>query len=84
MSRTAFDLTLARAEGALIRTLGLVERRGWRVVEARFTPEPQGRDRLRLELEARRAGAEPAVLARQLARLIDVEAITAAPEGFRP
>lgn len=63
-------LTLKKADGALLRVLGLVARRGFDVVrlEARAT---EAGDRYEVDLTV--SGARPIdVLSRQLAKLFDV------------
>ncbi|MBB5209280.1 ACT domain-containing protein [Chiayiivirga flava] len=63
-------LTLAPAEGALVRVLGLIERRGFRLGAIRSEPSPRGLD-VFLQLPADRPGD---VLLRQVQRLHDVRA----------
>ena len=71
-------ITYADAEGALVRILGLVERRGYRLlgVEAR-TVESDGT--LTLEISPRDPGRRLDVLAAQLRRLHDVTDATPFP-----
>lgn len=64
------SLTLAPAEGALVRVLGLIERRGFRLGAVRSEPSPRGLD-VFLQLPADRPGD---VLLRQVQRLHDVRA----------
>ena len=64
------SLTLAPAEGALVRVLGLIERRGFRLGAMRSEPSPRGLD-VFLQLPADRPGD---VLLRQVQRLHDVRA----------
>ena len=59
------SLTLAPAEGALVRVLGLIERRGFRLGAVRSEPSPRGLD-VFLQLPADRPGD---VLLRQVQRL---------------
>lgn len=63
-------VTLHNKEGAFLRSIGVAERRGFKVTEAHLQPETDNRLRLELRLEAR--GGTLAVLARQLERLHDV------------
>ena len=64
------SLTLAPAEGALVRVLGLIERRGFRLGAIRSEPSSRGLD-VFLQLPADRPGD---VLLRQVQRLHDVRA----------
>ena len=66
------SLTLAPAEGALVRVLGLIERRGFRLGAMRSEPSPRGLD-VFLQLPADRPGD---VLLRQVQRLHDVRNAT--------
>lgn len=63
------NLLLADREGAVVRILGLVERRGFRFSEISTRPTPQG-TRLSLTLACDDRPAD--VLLRQVARLQDV------------
>jgi acetolactate synthase regulatory subunit len=63
------NLLLANREGAVVRILGLVERRGFRFGAISMHPTPQG-TRLSLTLASDDRPAE--VLLRQVARLQDV------------
>lgn len=67
------ELRLARAEGAIIRTLGLIERRGF-TVTAITTRSDAGSETLVLRLEVTSEGRPFDVLLRQIMRLIDVRA----------
>jgi acetolactate synthase regulatory subunit len=70
MNRT-IEVSLSRAEGAIVRTLGLIERRGF-VVEAVATQGGAGDDALVLRVEVASRGRPVDVLVRQILRLIDV------------
>jgi acetolactate synthase II small subunit len=62
-------ISLHRREGALVRALGTIERRGFSIVSLELTSTAT-----HLALSACIDGfRDPAVLVRQLARLIDVE-----------
>ncbi len=67
------ELRLARAEGAIVRTLGLIERRGF-TVTAITTRSDAGSETLVLRLEVTSEGRPFDVLLRQILRLIDVRA----------
>lgn len=70
MNRT-IEVSLSRAEGAIVRTLGLIERRGF-VVESVATQGGGGDDALVLRVEVASRGRPVDVLVRQILRLIDV------------
>ena len=63
------SLTLAPAEGALVRVLGLIERRGFRLGAMRSEPSPRG---LSVFLQLPSDGRAGDVLLRQVQRLHDV------------
>jgi acetolactate synthase II small subunit len=67
-------IRLRRAEGDLERLLGTFRRRGWQVsdLEARGTARDGSAMTVHATLEGER---DPDVLARQVARLIEVEAV---------
>ncbi|GIX35447.1 MAG: hypothetical protein KatS3mg126_1226 [Lysobacteraceae bacterium] len=62
-------LTLAAAEGALVRLLGTIERRGFRIDAVEATSDPRG---LRVRVRLADGGRPVEVLIRQLQRLADV------------
>jgi acetolactate synthase-1/3 small subunit/acetolactate synthase II small subunit len=70
MNRT-IEVRLARAEGAIVRTLGLIERRGF-IVNGIVTRSDPHSDALVLELEVATRGRPFEVLVRQILRLFDV------------
>ena len=72
MKRT-IELKLARAEGAIVRTIGLIERRGF-TVTAITTRSDAGSETLILRLEVATEGRSYDVLIRQILRLFDVRA----------
>ncbi len=76
MQRLAIDLT--PAEGAVVRVLGLVERRGFVVRGLAMNEDERGAS-LVIDLEPRDPGRRAAVVARQLGRLVDVNHVTIAP-----
>ncbi|MDT8408975.1 MAG: ACT domain-containing protein [Wenzhouxiangellaceae bacterium] len=67
-----FEIRLTLTEGALLRTIGLIQRRGFSVHEMALRHEP-GRQLLSLSLESE--GRCPNILARQINRLHDVERV---------
>ncbi len=67
-----FEIQLTACEGALLRTLGLIQRRGFRVEELALKPDG---DWQTLKLAVDGNGRCPAVLARQIARLHDVRQV---------
>ncbi len=69
-------LTLTVAEGALLRALGTIERRGFRIADIACRGQP-GALTVDLDVEGPRPTIE--VLLRQLHRLRDVRAATLAP-----
>jgi acetolactate synthase-1/3 small subunit/acetolactate synthase II small subunit len=64
----------APTEGALLRILGLVERRGYRIRELTLA-ERHSQSSLSILIEARDDKRRPDVLARQLTGLFDVSAV---------
>jgi len=70
MNRT-IEVSLTLAEGAIVRTLGLIERRGFVVHAVETATEPQG-GALVLRVEVGSRGRPFDVLLRQITRLFDV------------
>lgn len=70
MNRT-IEVSLTHAEGAIVRTLGLIERRGFVVRAVETAAEPHG-GALVLRVEVGSRGRPFDVLLRQIARLFDV------------
>ena len=68
------EITFTPGEGAVLRMLGLVERRGFLVRGIAMT-EASDRASLALELVPRDSGRRLDVVARQLERLIDVQSV---------
>ncbi len=69
------ELHLQRGDGALVRTLGLIERRGFAVNS--LSTSPQGVDsELALVVEVESAHRSVDVLTRQIAKLYDVRAVS--------
>ena len=69
---TRFEIRLSDSEGALIRMLGLIQRRGFTV--GKLEMRTRG-SRLRVRLELAACERCPEILARQIRRLHDVEAV---------
>jgi len=69
---TRFEITLDTAEGALIRTLGLIQRRGFNV--SRMDMNTTDRTH-QLKLELAPCSRCPEVLKRQIERLHDVQQV---------
>ena len=70
MNRT-IEVRLSQAEGAIVRTLGLIERRGFVVQSVTSRREPHG-EALVLSVEVASRGRPFDVLVRQIMRLLDV------------
>nr|WP_314446768.1 ACT domain-containing protein [uncultured Sphingomonas sp.] len=66
------------AEGAMLRILGLIERRGYRIRELTLA-EQQARSSLSILIEPRDDGRRPEIVARQVRNLFDVSAVTLNP-----
>ena len=64
-------LALDRAEGALLRVLGTIERRGWDVLAVNAASDAQAYT-VSLTLAGSR---DPEILCRQLQRLVDVQEV---------
>jgi acetolactate synthase-1/3 small subunit/acetolactate synthase II small subunit len=76
MQRLAIDFT--PAEGAVVRVLGLVERRGFVVRRLAMSEQESGAS-LVIDLEPRDPSRRAEVVARQLGRLVDVNHVSIAP-----
>ena len=68
------EITFTPGEGAILRMLGLVERRGFMVRGIAMTEMEEGAS-LAVDVEPRDSGRRLDVVARQLNRLIDVRSI---------
>jgi acetolactate synthase II small subunit len=77
------EITFAPAEGAVLRMLGLVERRGYMVSGIAMSANAD-RASLALDVTARDAGRDLDVMARQLRRLIDVQSVTVISQQSGP
>lgn len=67
----SLELALDRAEGALLRVLGTIERRGWSVLTVNAASDSRSYT-VNVTLDGAR---DPDVLCRQLERLVDVQAV---------
>jgi acetolactate synthase-1/3 small subunit/acetolactate synthase II small subunit len=80
MTTDRLVVDFAPMEGAVLRMLGLVERRGFRVSGIGMTERPCGKQAsLELEIVARDSGRRIDVLGLQLRRLHGVSDVTFAP-----
>ena len=70
------EIDFAMNEGAVLRMLGLVERRGFEVRGIRMAEAAGGAGSLALDVHARDASRSLAVIAGQLKRLHDVRNVT--------
>lgn len=77
MTRT-FEIDLDHSEGALLRVLGTVERRGFALVAVNADKPDADSYSIRLRLDGQR---DPQVLCRQIERLIEVRAVRLLPEA---
>jgi acetolactate synthase regulatory subunit len=73
-------LKIDRVEGAIIRTLGLIERRGFTVTSI-STATGESEHQMEMTVELNSAGRSVEVLARQVARLFDVTSVSLARQG---
>ena len=64
----------AANEGALLRILGLIERRGYRIRQLDLAEEPNF-STLSILVEPRDAGRRPDVVSRQIGNLYDVRSV---------
>jgi acetolactate synthase II small subunit len=64
-----FNLLLSPVEGALVRVLGTIERRGFRLASIQSRTGPRG---IHLTLSIAPCGRAPEILLRQIQRLHDV------------
>lgn len=72
-------LKMDRIEGAIVRTLGLIERRGFTVTGI-STATGETEHQMEMTLELNTAGRSVEVLARQVARLFDVSSVSFAEQ----
>ena len=75
------EIDFAMAEGAVLRMLGLVERRGFEV-RGLSMAERDGRGSLSIEVRPRDAGRRLEVVAAQLRRLTDTRHVSVSSQDF--
>jgi acetolactate synthase II small subunit len=73
-------ISFAPAEGAVLRMLGLVERRGYALRGVTMTEKGNG-GLLVVDVEPRDSSRRVNVVAQQLGRLVDVHSVTLAHPG---
>jgi acetolactate synthase-1/3 small subunit/acetolactate synthase II small subunit len=73
-------VSLKPAEGAVIRVLGLIERRGY-ILRGLSMKERAGSASLVVDVQPRDASRRVPVLSQQLNRLIDVQSVSIAARG---
>lgn len=79
--RLTIDFT--PAEGAVVRVLGLIERRGYLLRAVAMNEQPKGAS-LIVDVEPRDAGRRVQVVAEQLRRLVDVSNVSTGPRSAGP
>jgi acetolactate synthase II small subunit len=77
-------IEILESEGALTRLIGLVERRGFHIASMAKSSPTDGRAMVTLDVVARESVRQADVLARQIARLFDVESVLAAHPACAP
>ncbi len=75
MNTQTLHIEFEHAEGAILRLLGLVERRGFEVCTMNLPRQREGRMNLDISLIAREAGRDIGVLRRQIYRLTGVRRV---------
>ncbi|WP_323761973.1 ACT domain-containing protein [Maricaulis sp.] len=81
--RTSLRIELADSEGALMRLIGLVERRGFTIAAMDKSETSGSQSTVTLSLDARDEARNMDVLARQVARLLDVRSVFTRDPGDR-
>ncbi len=76
------EIDFAMAEGAMLRVLGLVERRGFEVRGVSMRGEGE-QGSLRLDVRPRDASRRLDIVAGQLRRLADVRHVYVSSQGFQ-
>lgn len=69
------SIEIAEAEGALMRLIGLVERRGYTIATLDKSEAQGGQSTVTLKVKPRDAARQLDVLIRQIGRLMDVRAV---------
>jgi acetolactate synthase II small subunit len=67
------DLIVKQAEGALVRVIGMVERRGFTLRDVQATPHADGRWRLQMQVDSTRPAE---TLRHQLEKVYDCESVS--------
>tara|TARA_R110001606_G_scaffold47517_9_gene120975 strand:- start:1343 stop:1657 length:315 start_codon:yes stop_codon:yes gene_type:complete len=80
MSNT-LNIEIFETEGALVRLIGLIERRGFVISSMAMSAPSNGSARVTVDVAARGGARQIDVLTRQIERLFDVHAVVAAPVG---
>ena len=75
------EIGFAMQEGAVMRLLGLVERRGFEVRGISMAEAAEGEGTIALDVRARDSSRSLDVVAGQLERLHDVRNVTCFPQG---
>lgn len=75
MSNT-LHIEIFETEGALVRLIGLIERRGFVISSMAMSAPSNGSARITVEVAARGGARQVEVLMRQIERLFDVHAVT--------
>lgn len=78
---TCLDVEFARSEGALLRLVGLIERKGFEVIGLDMKGPENGRSRATFEIAPRDAGRRTEVLARHVAKQYGVLAVRATEDA---
>lgn len=83
MSNT-LHVEIFEAEGALVRLIGLVERRGFTISSMAMSAPSNGSSRVTLDIASRSGARQIDILTRQIERLFDVHAVSrpAAPDDI--
>lgn len=76
MSNT-LRIEMADREGALMRLVGLIERRGFAIARLDKSPAADGQARITMSVAAREGARRIDVLVRQISRLFEVESVFA-------
>jgi acetolactate synthase II small subunit len=74
MSNT-LHVEIHETEGALVRLIGLIERRGFVISSMSMDAAANGRARITLDVAAREGVRQVEILARQIERLFDVHSV---------
>ncbi|WP_417484540.1 ACT domain-containing protein [Maricaulis salignorans] len=78
MSNT-LNIEIFETEGALVRLIGLIERRGFVISSMAMSAPSNGSARVTVDVAARGGARQIDVLTRQIERLFDVHAVSRTP-----